>query len=185
MRQLRVADEARGPADPRAPFGREYLMRLVAGAPRAFWRIDCAVSLAAAERMARLLEITGVHASFFVLTAGEFYNPHAESSLRHVAAIQAAGHRVGLCCDYRGYGGVVAAVERQRGLADFWTTDVVSFHRPPRLVLWRDFPGVDSVYGSRWRGRFVSDAGRDWSEAKAMNVRDGAQVCLHAEHWDL
>jgi hypothetical protein len=45
MRQLRVADEARGPADPRSPFGREYLLRLAAGAPRAFWRIDCAVSL--------------------------------------------------------------------------------------------------------------------------------------------
>jgi hypothetical protein len=58
MGQLRVADEAPQAMDPRAPFGREYLMRLVAGAPRAFWRIDCAVSLAAAERMARLLEIT-------------------------------------------------------------------------------------------------------------------------------
>jgi hypothetical protein len=59
---------------------REYLLRLMTGAPKAFWRFDCDMSLNAAARMARFAQVAGLRAIFFVMAVGEFYNPFAPSS---------------------------------------------------------------------------------------------------------
>jgi hypothetical protein len=103
--------------------------------------------------------------------------------------IRSADQDVALHADYRGPGSVPAEVARQRALLDHaglpLNSDVVAFHMPPLVVLWRDFPEFDSAYATKWRGRYVSDSRRRWSPAKALAVNDRAQVCLHPEHWDV
>src|SRR3954447_12707174 len=171
------------------PFTREYLMRLATGAPRAFWRVDCDTSLPAAERMARFLQVCGVRATFFVMAVGEFYNPLAPSARTTRDVIVGCGHDIALHCDFRRPGAVWPEVRRQRGLlADAFMltrSDLVSFHMPGPVLMWRDFDEFESTYASRWRGRYVSDSRRLWGPAKAAQVREGVQVCLHPEHWDI
>jgi hypothetical protein len=171
------------------PFGRDYLFRLMTTSPNAFWRFDCDVALEAAARMARFVQVTGVRATFFVLAVGDWYNPLSIASRRAIEAIRSADQDVALHADYRGPGSVPAEVARQRALLDHaglpLNSDVVAFHMPPLVVLWRDFPEFDSAYATKWRGRYVSDSRRRWSPAKALAVNDRAQVCLHPEHWDV
>lgn len=170
-----------------AVFSHERLLRLYCTAPGAFWRHDIDVSLEAAVQMARFAQLAGVRATFYVMSVGEFYNPFSRAGAQALSAIHNAGHRIGLHCDYRS-GDVWHTVERQRRLlmgpyAEIIDPALVSFHMPPQDVLWRDFTEFENAYASRWEGRYLSDARREWSLEKELRVANDMQIALHPEHW--
>ncbi len=172
----------------RDTFTQEHLLRLFTSAPGAFWRHDIDVSLSAAAKMARFAKLAGVQCTFYLMARSEFYNPFSDEGEDAVAEIIEAGHRIGLHVDYRS-GSVTEAVDRDRllmiagGYSDVVDPLLVSFHMPPRRVLWSDFPGFTNAYASEWEGRYVSDSRRQWTEEKTALVGDGMQINLHAEHW--
>jgi hypothetical protein len=154
-------------------------------APGAIWRVDVDSSLAAAEKMARFAHLAGVEATFYVAPRLD-YNLFGVEGERAVHTIINAGHRLGLHCDYR-WGSVTEAVHRDRRLvrADYGSelSDAVSFHMPPRCVLWVDFCNFESAYASKWEGRYLSDSRREFGADKEVLVSDCYQIALHAEHW--
>jgi hypothetical protein len=143
-------------------FTQEHLLRLFTTAPRAFWRHDIDVSLAAAAKMARFAKLAGVRSTFYLMARGEFYNPFSDEGADAVTEIAASGHRLGLHVDYRN-GSVLAEVERDRalmvagGYGDIIDPRLVSFHMPPACVLWRDYRAFTSAYAQR-SGRAATSA---------------------------
>jgi hypothetical protein len=166
----------------------ERLLRLYTSAPGAFWRHDIDVSLAAASKMARFAELAGVKATFYVMARGEFYNPFSLQGAKSIGAIIDAGQRIGIHVDYRPGPDVRTVVERDIALfvaayPGVFDLQLVSFHRPPPEVLWREFPGFQNAYAPEWQGRYVSDARGEWDAAKEARVSDSMQIALHPEHW--
>lgn len=165
-------------------FSRERLLRLFTTAPGAFWRHDVDVSLDAAAAMARFAaEIADVRCTFYVMVAGEHYNPFSPVGRRRVQEIEALGHRVGLHAD----GDWRDVAWQQHLLASalgaLVRPELVSFHKPSDGVLWRDFAGFENAYASRWRDCYVSDSRRQFGPEKEDRVQVGMQVNLHPEHW--
>lgn len=162
------------------------LLRLLTSAPKAFWRFDIDISLDAAARMARFAQVAGVRGTFYVMATSEFYNPFSGPGANAISAIHQAGHRLGAHVDYRN-GSVERLVHRDRAMLEAFFpgvfSDAVSFHMPPKAVLWRDYEAFDSAYAARWEGRYVSDSRREWNAEKETRVTNESQVALHAEHW--
>jgi hypothetical protein len=185
-------------------FSQERLLSLLTKAPNAFWRFDVDVSLEAAAKMARFAQMAGVRGTFYVMLRGEFYNPFSRQGQRAVSELVGAGHRVGLHVDYRRYRGptppafwspavitesVHQTVRHEKQLLNgsrlisLIDPASVSFHMPTSDVLWTDFSEFDSAYAPEWKGRYVSDSRREWSDEKEAQITDQHQVCLHPEHW--
>lgn len=182
-------------------FTKEHLLRLYALAPKAFWRHDVDVSLEAAVRLARFAHLAGVSATFYVMATSEWYNPFAPAAESQLNEIHDLGHRLGVHVDYRSRIGVKpdrptegvdgwirAAVARAECLfvssyPHLIDTGLVSFHMPPPEVLWQDFDNFKNAYAAQWRGRYVSDARREWDDIKEAMVSNDLQIALHAEHW--
>lgn len=167
-------------------FSPERLLRLFTSAPNAFWRSDVDVSLSAAEMMARFAQVAGVRFTFYLMPRSDFYNLFSREGQNAVDAIVWAGHHLGVHVDYRS-GSVTESVRRDRELVetDFpgVFSDAVSFHIPPARVLWADFSGFESAYGSKWEGRYLSDSRGAFGPEKEAHVSDDMQINLHPEHW--
>lgn len=171
-------------------FTEGHLLSLMTHAPNCQWRFDVDLSLEAAGKMARFAQLAGVSGTFYLMTRSEFYNPFSSVGEATIGTIVRTGHQIGLHCEYRS-GDVAVAVRRDLELftAAYQLPLVntpVSFHMPPRSVLWQDFDGFENAYGSRWQGQYVSDARREWDEIKERRVMahgNELQVALHAEHW--
>jgi hypothetical protein len=166
---------------------RERLLRLFTGAPKAFWRFDIDLSLERAVDMARVCELAGIRGTFYVMLRSPFYNPFSPDGRRMVDTIIGCGQQVGLHVDHR-HGDPRATVRQDQllaltGMLEPINPRLVSFHMPPREVLWTDFLSFESAYASRWRDRYLSDARREWSPEKESRVSDAMQVNLHPEHW--
>jgi len=171
---------------PAQQFTRERLMRLFCTAPNAFWRHDVDVSLSAAAGMARFAELAGVKATFYLWPRSPYYNLFSLDGHRTIDTILEHGHQLGTHVDYR-TGNVRDTVQRDRDLLEAaypdLFTDHVSFHMPPDRVLWADYPGFDSAYGSKWEGRYLADSRREFGPEKEALITDDHQVNLHPEHW--
>jgi hypothetical protein len=169
--------------------GRERLLRLFTKAPRAFWRFDIDLSLERAVDMAQVCQLAGVRGTFYVMLRSPFYNAFSpEARFQLEAIVEEYGQNVGLHVNHRPPHDPKQQVREDQLLAlhgGLYPVNprLVSFHMPPRSVLWTDFVAFESAYASRWRDRYVSDARREWSPEKESRVKDGMQVCLHAEHW--
>jgi hypothetical protein len=137
--------------------------------------------------MARFAQLAGVRSTFYIMATGEFYNPFSAPGPDAVSAIHNAGHRLGVHVDYRGVGSIERMVFRDLAMFDAFFPGLfepaVSFHMPPKSLLWRDFDGFDSAYGSRWEGRYVADSRREFGPDKEALVTNEMQVNLHPEHW--
>lgn len=180
---LEHAEQALSPAD----FSREQLLKLFTGAPRAFWRHDVDISLAAAVRMARFAEVAGVRSTFYLNPRCDFYNLFSREGRDTVRHILDCGHQLGVHVeDALGDPEQDAANDLQ--LAEAWYGPVtfgrrVSFHMPKPAVLWRVFrPFFENAYAPEWEGRYVSDSR---GVPIAEQVTDDMQVSLHPEHWAL
>ena len=169
-------------------FTRERLLRLLTGAPKAFWRCDVDLSLSAAVKMARFMQVAGVSATFYLNPRCDFYNLFSREGEATVDAIKDAGHRLGLHCDYRGKGYVDVFVDADLALIGaMYPSETfarrVSFHMPPETVLWRDFHWFENAYASEWEGRYVSDSRGVFTAEQEARVSDDMQINLHPEHW--
>lgn len=172
-------------------FSPERLLRLFTTAPKAFFRHDCDVSLAAAVKMARFAQLAGVQSTFYLAPTLDTYNLFGLEGREAVAAILAAGHRVGVHVDYRN-GSVRSAVDRDVALfrvgyprVPLGSKPRVSFHMPPACVLWKDLEYADSAYSSKWEGRYLADSRREFGPEKEARVSDDMQINLHPCHWRL
>jgi len=171
---------------PRA-FTRPYLLDLYTKAPRAFWRHDVDLDLAAAVRMARFAQVAGVSATFYLMTTSDTYNLLGAEGRAAIAAIATADHSLGLHVDHRAGAVPEATAERAFAVVEAsfpgLFTRRISFHMPTGDLLWRDFDGFESAYAAKWEGRYVSDSRREWDAEKEARVTNDMQVCLHPEWW--
>jgi hypothetical protein len=171
----------------------ECLLRLYVSAPDAFWRHDVDLSLEAAVKMARFAQMAGVKCTFAIMARNEFYNPFSFAGRDALAAISGAGHRLIPHVHYLPgvHGGnpgaaVYPEVALWRTAYDHLVdTNLVSFHMPPRRVIWKDFDGFLHCHSSEWEGRYVSDSRREWTAQKEARVANDMQIALHPEHWFL
>lgn len=182
-----VAERPRHPRRAESDFSRARLLKLFTSAPKAFWRHDVDLDLAAAVKMARFAQVAGVSSTFYLNPRCEFYNVFSREGEEAIKAIGEAGHSIGLHCDYRDDADVEIIVRDQIDLlawAVSWLPDPtpVSFHMPGPAVLWKDFEGFENAYAAKWEGRYLSD-----SRGKPLNglLSNDHQINLHPEHWQL
>lgn len=171
---------------PNPPRGKELLL-LFTKARYAFWRCDVDVSLGAAVSMARFAHLSGIRATFYFMLRSPCYNLLSEDGGAAIETVRALGHEVGLHVDYR-MGSVERVVQRDQAIAaaafpGWLDPELVSFHMPPKAVLWRDFEGFVNAYAAKWEGRYLSDARGEWPPEKTERVANDMQVALHPEYW--
>jgi hypothetical protein len=173
---------------PAPGFTQDRLLALLTAAPEACWRHDVDQSPYAAWQMARFEAMAGVRAIFYVMVAGDYYNPFSQENTRILTEIQEMGHLLGLHVDYRpdSYWSPIRASRRDRALWDAGHPTLrvhtrVSFHMPCPEVLWADLPGLENAYAAKWLGRYASDS-RGVLDPAFVPTND-MQVALHAEHW--
>jgi hypothetical protein len=157
-------------------FTPERLLLLYTRAPGAAWRHDVDVSLTAASRMARFAQLSGAQCTFAVMARSEFYNPFSAEGEQALREIREAGHTLVPHVHFKqdGSDSIYETVDADRSLWEnaytgWFNLNFVSFHMPPRDLLWRDFNGFDHAHASRWRGKYLSDSRREWTPEKCRS----------------
>jgi hypothetical protein len=166
---------------------------LEAGAPAAskfiLLRHDVDLSPAYARRMAELEGQHGVAATYFVMLDGQFYNALDKENVKHLRAIQALGHEVGLHFSTRSSvkGEIGAEIEYELNvLSAILEAPVRSYsqHDPvntgfvkPQAKGWVD--AYEAV--KRHDLLYVSDSGMMWRQHTFDSALDtGQNLCLLA-----
>ena len=128
-------------------------------------RHDIDFSLEKALKMARLEQQAGVVSTYFFMLSGHFYNLFSAQNRRIVNEIMACGHHLGLHFDCAAYPEVDsvsdlnALVTTEVGVLESLIgkkVEVVSFHRPCKLVLTGD-PGLTAPIVHTYMEKFVKD----------------------------
>lgn len=151
--------------------------------------------------MAELEHDLDVQATYYVMARSPFYNPFSHAGQRAVRRITELGHALGVHCDLdtpreSSVGPVEASETAARDhtllRSEFPTiTRRLSFHCPPRGLLWHEIPGFDSAYAPAWEARYKADSGHAtapmqgrfaYGDPEDTSARP-LQVNLHAEHW--
>jgi hypothetical protein len=161
-------------------------------------RHDIDQSIPVARALADLESEAGWRSTWFVLVRTEMYNPFSREATRHLRAMIAAGHEIGLHLDATYYDG---DAERDAGclvecrmLEDMLGAPVrmVSFHRPARELIGSDRPigGRPHTYMPRYARDmgYCSDSRGLWRHGHPSQhaaVRDGRalQLLTHAVWW--
>lgn len=139
-------------------------------------RHDVDTSLNKALEMAKLENILGVSAYYFVLLSTDFYNINSEKSLKILKEIRKLGGRIGLHFDEKKYNlkskedyikyvnyelDILSRVLEEK-------IDVVSMHRPSKDFLEMDLeiPNVINSYQKKFFNdfKYVSDSRMNWRE---------------------
>jgi hypothetical protein len=177
-------------------FSLDRLRSLLCSRPNIFVRHDVDADLGAAIAMARLEREVDVRSSYYLMPCSQYYNLFGPEGREAVRVLQESGHLLALHCDLDqprdaelADDEILEVVERDFALVDRFYPGLferdVSFHVPPKSVLWRDIPGVHNAYGPDWRDRYYSDArGRfDYGDPEDHADGEPIQVNLHPEHW--
>lgn len=164
-----------------------------------YLRHDIDVCLEEATEMARTEAEMGISATYFVLANSPVYNPLAEESLKHLRYIQQLGHWVGLHIDpvllstddvVQFEGQIIDLIEFFRKWLDI--VPVVSFHRPPSVILGKNFRAFVSTYSPRFFKdiKYISDSRGTWREGcpcQQLNNRahEAMQMLVHPIWWKI
>lgn len=162
-------------------------------APRIYLRHDVDISPAMALRLGVIEQELGVRANYFFQLNAETYSGLARSTIAIIEELRALGHCVGLHIDEN----LVAPEEQAIRRTLDWFNDCVtpvdpaiSFHRPSRDVLKKDFSGFVNAYGSAYfdPDLYFADSRRNpvfrGQVLQAANSgADPLQLLLHPAWW--
>lgn len=163
-----------------------------------FLRHDIDIALEELIDIAALESELGVNSTYFILINSPIYNPLSEDSLQILYEIHRMGHWIGLHIDpvmfthsridevesyvidfIKVYGSVIPLVP------------VVSFHRPGKDVLGKDFESFVSSYSPRFfeKVKYISDSRGVWREGcpcQSLKERKykALQILVHPIWWN-
>lgn len=166
--------------------------------PHLILRHDIDQSISVARTLADLETELGWNSTWFVLVRTEMYNPFSRHCTRHLKAMIAAGHEIGLHLDATYYDDEKSlnegAATECRMLEDMLGTEirVVSFHRPAKSLIGKDdlIAGRKHTYMSNYVNGigYSSDSrgewryGHPWDHESVAN-RTALQLLTHAVWW--
>jgi len=163
------------------------------GQPVLLLRHDLDGPLAGAQAMAELEAEAGVRATYFVQTAGDFYNLLSSASRAFLLTLGALGHEVGLHYEARRYRDDANACERDLRLLEDLSGQPV--HSASQHIPVDDEPVAmdryvrNEAYAPRFTRdpmTYISDSLMAWREATPHDLLDrGAsfQLLVHPETW--
>ena len=134
---------------------------------RCYLRHDVDISPACALRLGQIAAEMNVRSNIFFQLNAETYNIFSPATLSIITQLREAGHCVGLHVDEN----IVGSDEEKIRSTIQWFSEccvsvdnAVSFHRPSKAILGKDFDGFASGYGSQVWGedRYLSDSRRSW-----------------------
>lgn len=164
-----------------------------AGLKPFYLRHDVDISPRCAWRLGQIAAECGLRSNFLFQLNAETYNLFDDGNLSIVRQLRALGHCVGLHIDENLIGVNAEKILLTLNWFDECCTNidrVVSFHRPSRACLGRDFEGFANGYGTRVFGedRYLSDSRRSWDFRERLGQwllegRAPIQLLLHPEWW--
>lgn len=160
---------------------------------RVYLRHDVDISPAMALRLGVIEQECGVVANYFFQMNAETYSGLAPETIAIIKELRSMGHGVGLHIDENLIATEGSAIRRTIDWFDHCVTPIdkaVSFHRPSRVVLGRDFNGFANAYGSPFfdPDGFFSDSRRNhrFKGQILSAARSGVnplQLLLHPGWW--
>ena len=162
-------------------------------APRFFLRHDVDISPLMALRLGVIEQELGVRSNFFFQLNAETYSGLARSTIAIIEQLRMLGHCVGIHIDENLVAPEEDAIRRTLDWFNDCVTRVdpaISFHRPSRDVLKKDFTGFANAYGSAFfdPDRYFSDSRRNtvFKGQVLEAAKSGAnplQLLLHPAWW--
>jgi len=162
---------------------------------RVYLRHDVDFSLEKALQLAKIENRARVRSTYFIRLSAPFYNIFDPVNLEIIKEINNLGHRIGL--HYEGDITNKMTIEREVSRqiqilrSYFKVGNVVSFHRPSKFVLGREFGEFVSTYQSEFfkKIKYLSDSKGKWREGcicqwlKSDSPPKNLQVLLHPIWW--
>lgn len=160
---------------------------------RLYLRHDVDISPTMALRLGVIERECGAVANFFFQMNADTYSGLAPETLAIIRELRSMGHGVGLHIDENLIAIEGSAIRRTIDWFDHCVTPIdkaISFHRPSRAVLGRDFRGFENAYGSVFfdPDGFFSDSRRNHRFkgqvlAAAQSGVNPLQLLLHPGWW--
>ncbi len=156
-------------------------------------RHDIDNDIGKAVKLSKIERLRGVSSTYFVLLTSDSYNVFSKKSNDGLKQILANGHTIGLHFDEVRYpelsGDIEAVKEKIVEETEILSgvigskVDIVSMHRPSRLVLDADLdiPGIINSYGRTFfkEFKYLSDSRHRWRESVEKIIESEEYKRLH------